>query len=59
VSAKALRAEQLSREYKVNSVPTVIVDGKYIAMGKTHEETLKIARQLVDKAAAEKKVAQR
>jgi len=35
------------------------LDGKYIAMGKTHEETLKIARQLVDKAAAEKKVAQR
>jgi thiol:disulfide interchange protein DsbA len=59
VSAKALRAEQLSRDYKVNSVPTVIVDGKYIATGKTHEETLKIARQLVDKAAADKKVAQR
>jgi protein dithiol oxidoreductase (disulfide-forming) len=54
-----MRAEQLSREYKVNSVPTVVVDGKYVAMGKTHEETLKIARQLVDKAAAEKKVAQR
>ena len=59
VSAQALRAEQLSRDYKVNSVPTVIVDGKYIATGKTHEETLKIARQLVDKAAAEKKVAKR
>ena len=59
VSAKAMRAEQLSREYKINSVPTVVVDGKYVAMGKTHEETLKIARQLVDKAAAEKKVAKR
>jgi thiol:disulfide interchange protein DsbA len=59
VSAKALRAEQLSRDYKVNSVPHVIVDGKYIVMGKTHEDTLKIARQLVDKAAAEKKVATR
>ena len=59
VSAKALRAEQLSREYKVNSVPHVVVDGKYIVMGKTHEDTLKIARQLVDKATAEKKVAKR
>jgi len=59
VSARALRAEQLSRDYKVNSVPHVIVDGKYIVMGKTHEDTLKIARQLVDKAAAEKKVAKR
>lgn len=59
VSAHAMRAEQLSREYKVNSVPHVIVDGKYIVMGKTHEETLKIARQLVDKAAEEKKIAKR
>jgi predicted DsbA family dithiol-disulfide isomerase len=40
-------------------VPYVIVDGKYIVKGKTHEETLQIARQLVDKAAAEKKVAKR
>jgi protein dithiol oxidoreductase (disulfide-forming) len=59
VSAKAMRAEQLSRDYRVNSVPHVIVDGKYIVKGKTHEETLKIARQLVDKAAAEKKIAKR
>jgi len=59
VSARAMRAEQLSREYRVNSVPHVVVDGKYIVMGKTHEETLKIARQLVDKAAADKKVAKR
>ena len=59
VSARAMRAEQLSRDYRVNSVPHVVVDGKYIVMGKTHEDTLKIARQLVDKAAAEKKVAKR
>ena len=59
VSAQAMRAERLSRDYKVNSVPYVIVDGKYIVKGKSHEDTLKIARQLVDKAAAEKKVAKR
>jgi thiol:disulfide interchange protein DsbA len=59
VSAKTLRAEQLSRDYKVNSVPHLIVDGKYIVMGKTHEEMLKIARQLVDKSAAERKTAKR
>lgn len=51
VSAQAMRAEQLSREYKVNSIPHLIVDGKYIVLGKTHEEMLKIARQLVDKSA--------
>jgi thiol:disulfide interchange protein DsbA len=55
VSAQAMRAEQLSRDYKVNSVPRLIVDGKYIALGKNHEEMLKIARQLIDKAAAEHK----
>ena len=59
VSAKAMRAEQLSRDYKVNSVPSVIVDGKYIAKGRTNEDMLKIARQLVDKSAAERKTAKR
>jgi protein dithiol oxidoreductase (disulfide-forming) len=59
VSAQAMRAEQLSRDYKVNSVPHLIVDGKYIVLGKTHDEMLKIARQLVDKSAAERKTAQR
>ncbi len=55
VSAKAMRAEQISRDYKVNGVPSVVVDGKYIAKGHTHEDMLKIARQLVDKSAAERK----
>ena len=50
VSAKTMRAEQLSRLYKINSVPSVVVDGKYLALGKTHEDMLKIARQLVDKS---------
>jgi thiol:disulfide interchange protein DsbA len=59
VSAMTMRAEEISRLYKVNSVPTVIVDGKYVAMGKTHEDMLKAARQLVDKSTAERKTAQR
>ncbi len=59
VSAQAMRAEQLSREYKVNSVPRLFVDGKYVVLGKTHEEMLKIARQLVDKSAAERQTAKR
>lgn len=59
VSAKTMKAEQLSRLYAVNSVPTVIVDGKYLVLGKTHEEMLKIARQLIDKSAAERQTAKR
>ena len=54
-----MRAEQLSRLYTINSVPSVVVDGKYLALGKTHEEMLQIARQLVDKSVAERKTAQR
>ena len=59
VSAQAKRAEQVSRDFKVNSVPHMVVDGKYIVIGKTHEEMLKIARQLVDKSAAERQTAKR
>jgi protein dithiol oxidoreductase (disulfide-forming) len=59
VSAQTLRAEQLSRLYTINSVPSVVVDGKYLALGKTHEDMLKIARQLVDKSAAERQTAKR
>jgi thiol:disulfide interchange protein DsbA len=59
VSAQAQRAEQVSRDFKVNSVPHMVVDGKYIVLGKTHEEMLKIARQLVDKSAAERQTATR
>ena len=59
VSARTMRAEQLSRLYTINSVPSVVVDGKYLARGKTHEEMLQIARQLVDKSTAERKTAKR
>ena len=59
VSAKAMRAEQLSRDYKINSIPTMVVDGKYVALGRTHEDMLKVARQLIDKSAAERQTAKR
>lgn len=59
VSAKALRAEQMSRDYKISGVPHLSVGGKYSVLGKTHEEMLKNARLLVDKSAAERKTANR
>lgn len=48
VSAKALRAEQMARDYKINGVPTITVAGKYRAMGKDYPDMLKITRQLID-----------
>lgn len=51
VTQKALLAEQLSRQYKVNGVPTITVAGKYRALGKDYPDMLRITRELIDKAA--------
>jgi thiol:disulfide interchange protein DsbA len=51
VSAKAARAEQLSREYKIQGIPTIVVAGKYRALGKDFPDMLRITRELVDQAA--------
>jgi thiol:disulfide interchange protein DsbA len=55
VSTKASRAEQVSRNYRVNHTPQLAVDGKYIVGGATHAESLRIASELIEKATAEKK----
>lgn len=49
VSAKAVRAEQLARDYKINGVPTITVAGKYRALGKDYPDMLRITRELIDK----------
>jgi thiol:disulfide interchange protein DsbA len=53
VTAKAMRADQLSRDYKINGVPTLTVAGKYRAVGKDFPDMLRITRELVDQAAAQ------
>lgn len=54
VSAKAMQAERMSRDYKVNGIPFLSVDGKYVVIGKSYEDMLRNARALVDKSAAER-----
>jgi thiol:disulfide interchange protein DsbA len=54
VSAKALRAEQMSRDYKITGIPSLSVAGKYQALGKTFPDVLKSTRALIDKLAGEK-----
>lgn len=49
VSAKAARAEQLGRDYKISGVPTITVAGKYRALGKDYPDMLRITRELIDK----------
>ena len=51
VSKRASRAEQLSRDYKINGIPTLTVAGKYRALGKDYPDMLRITRELVDEAA--------
>ncbi len=51
ITQKALRAEQLSRDYKINGVPTITVAGKYRAQGKDYPDMLRVARELIDVAA--------
>nr|WP_298720050.1 thiol:disulfide interchange protein DsbA/DsbL [uncultured Steroidobacter sp.] len=52
ITAKATRADQLSRDYKINGVPTLTVAGKYRALGKDYPDMLRITRELIDQAAA-------
>ncbi len=54
VTPEGDHAEQLSRDYKINGVPTMTVAGKYRALGKDYPDMLRITRELVDQAAAGK-----
>jgi thiol:disulfide interchange protein DsbA len=54
VSTRLQRAEELTRRYRVESVPTVIINGKYqtdVAMAGGHEQLIQLINDL---AAAEK-----
>lgn len=52
VSEKSLRAEKLSRDYRVSGVPRLAINGKYVALGRTHEDTLRIADELIERERA-------
>lgn len=52
ITEKALHADQLSRDYKINGVPTLTVAGKYRALGKDFPEMLKITSALITEASA-------
>lgn len=51
VTKRAVHAEQLSRDYKINGIPTITVAGKYKALGKDFQDMLRITGELVDQAA--------
>lgn len=55
VESMVKRAEQLTHEYKVTSVPSVYVDGRYLVQGDSFEQLMKNTDLLVAKARGEKK----
>jgi thiol:disulfide interchange protein DsbA len=58
VSNKALRAEQLSRDYRVSGVPQLTVNGKYAVLGQNFQDMLRIADELVKRERMAPKSAQ-
>ena len=52
VQSKVQRADQLARDYQIQGVPTLAIDGKYLTTGDT-AATLKIADQLIARARKE------
>lgn len=59
VSKLATQGDQMSRDYRVNGVPQLVIGGKYIAHGRSFDEMLEIASALVKKAQGERPASQR
>ena len=58
INGKMSRARQQAQQYNVQSVPTVVVDGKYITGSEkvgTHAQLPAAIDELVNKARAERK----
>lgn len=53
VNTKVTHAEQMALEDRINALPTVVVAGKFAVLGHTHQDTLRIADELIAKARAE------
>ena len=52
--SKVKRGDQMAQAFRIQGVPAVAVDGKYLAGGKDFNETLSIADKLIAKARSEK-----
>ena len=55
VDAMVRRADQLSQSYKVMSVPSIHVDGRYAVQAASYEELVKNTDLAVAKARGERK----
>ena len=59
VSSKIQRSKQLAKIYKLNGVPSIVVDGKYVTNGTMSggmDDMTKVMQQLADRELAAKAV---
>lgn len=54
VMSKVKRADQIAQAYRIQGVPAIAVDGKYLVSGKDFNETLATTDKLIAKVRAEK-----
>ena len=53
VNTQVAQADKMSEDYGVEGVPTMAVDGKYVALGDSHEEILANVDALITKVRAQ------
>lgn len=54
VESKVSRAKQLTRASRIEGVPALIVDGRYLATAQTHEAMLGVVDQLIAKVRSDR-----
>ncbi len=54
VESRVARAKQLTRASRIEGVPSLIVDGRYVATGRTHEAMLSAMDELIKKVRSDR-----
>jgi predicted DsbA family dithiol-disulfide isomerase len=54
VNTKVSQAEQIALEDRINALPTVVVAGKFVVLGRTHQDMLRTADELIETARTER-----
>ncbi|UTH76584.1 thiol:disulfide interchange protein DsbA/DsbL [Chromobacterium sp. IIBBL 290-4] len=56
INAQVARATQITRDYRIEGTPTVIVDGKYVVVTGKPERMTQVMSELIAKVRSEKKL---
>lgn len=54
VNSKTKRADQIARNHRIQGVPAIAVDGRYLIGGKSLQEMLSLADKVIEKRRAER-----